>query len=62
MKSKNSRATGKEIGTFFDRYDLFGTPMQSFNIEGNEQVGTSIGCIFSCILTATVLLFAYTKG
>jgi len=41
---------------------MFGAPMQSFNIEGSEQVGTSIGCIFSCLLTITVLVFAITKG
>ena len=53
---------GKETGNIFDRYDMFGTPIPSFNLEGTDRVGTSIGCIFSVIITVIVLSYSYTKG
>jgi hypothetical protein len=53
---------GKEIGTVFDKYDCFGQSVSSFNIEGNPQVGTSIGSFCSIFILVAVLMYATSKG
>ena len=34
---------------------MFSSPIPSFNFEGHSQVGTSIGCVFSVIMTMAML-------
>jgi len=46
---------GRIIGNFFDRHDMFSSAVPAFNIEGQEQVGTRIGCFFSIIMTVFIL-------
>ena len=61
-KNKERNITGKKLDDLFDNYDFFATPMSSLNIDGKEQVGTSIGFICSFIVGAICLIFAFTKG
>jgi len=53
---------GREIGSFFDEKDCFASPVPSFNMEGSDQVGTSIGCFFSLIMTTCILGYGTYKG
>jgi hypothetical protein len=53
---------GRQIGGFFDRWDYFGEPIPSFNIEGSSHVGSSIGFIFSIIMWITIFCYATLKG
>jgi hypothetical protein len=41
---------------------MFAVPMYTHNIEGSEQVGTSIGCICTLLLLSIVMTFASSKG
>ena len=49
--------SGKKIGSFQDRWDFFATPVPTFNMEGHKQVGTTVGCVLSFVLTALVLTY-----
>jgi hypothetical protein len=52
----------KQNGTIFDKTDCFTSDAPSFNIQGNQKVGTSIGTFFSIIITVIMLLFVYGKA
>jgi len=54
--------TGKNIGTFYDKNDFFGTPVPSFKMEGHQQVGTSIGFGCSVLVATLVVSYACLKG
>ena len=53
---------GKKVGSFFDRNDFFATKIPHFNFEGEQQVGSSIGCLFSVFLTLICSYVAYNKS
>lgn len=48
----------KRVNAFFDNWDIFASPSMRFNLEGRQQIGTSIGCI--CTLCLAVLVVIYT--
>ena len=52
---------GNEIGTFFDRYDLFGVDLPKFNLERQHRIGTSVGCAFSLLLVLLIFCFTCVK-
>ena len=54
--------TGKDIGSFYDKWDFFATPVPTFNMEGHQQVGTSIGFVCSVFVTILVVSYASLKG
>jgi hypothetical protein len=62
MNKRFSSKPGKNIGSFFDKWDFFASPVPSFNMEGEEQVGTSIGCLFSILATITIIFYASVRG
>ena len=53
--------SGRVIGTFFDRRDFFAQKVPSFNMEGQDRVGTSIGCIFSTIMAVCIIMYGGYK-
>jgi hypothetical protein len=53
---------GRAIGGFFDRWDYFGEPIPTFNIEGTTHVGSSIGLMFTIIMWGTMIGYATLKG
>jgi hypothetical protein len=61
MSTNFKKKKGNETGTFWDKWDFFATPIPPFNLESNEQVGTSIGFITSLLLTTVVLAYAVMK-
>ena len=44
-----------------NRYDLFKTPVYSFNIEGSDGVGSGIGFICSLVVIMITLAFSSIK-
>jgi hypothetical protein len=62
MKKSKDRKDGKASGNMFDRLDLFSVPMPTHNFEGNSQIGTSIGFLFSILLVTIVLVYALLIG
>ena len=52
---------GKEIGGVFDKADCFGQTVSSFNIEGHDKVGTSVGTLFSFIILLLMSTYASIK-
>ena len=52
---------GKITGNFFDRFDYFAEPVPSFNMEGSNRVGTSIGLISTIMMTIVVLCYTTVK-
>ena len=62
IRGKTARfAGGKETGGIFDRMDCFGQTVSSFNIEGNDKVGTAVGGLFSGIILVLMLTYAGIK-
>jgi hypothetical protein len=59
--SNCKKKKGNETGTFFDKWDLFATPVPPFNFETQSQVGTSIGAMTSLLLVTVVLAYAAMK-
>jgi hypothetical protein len=57
MNSTFKSKSGKTVGNFLDRYDLFSTGPSSFNIEGHKKFGTAVGCFFSILFIVIVLLY-----
>jgi hypothetical protein len=53
---------GENIGLFFDRYDLFGSNMPSFNMEGQKKIGSSIGFLSSLLLVVITFGHAIVYG
>ena len=49
-------------GTLFDEYDMFSVPVNSFHLEGQEKIGTSIGFIFSIFMSLVVLSQVIVQG
>ena len=45
----------------FERLDIFGKPLPSFNIKGRDSVNTMIGGLCTVMLYAIVLLYGITK-
>lgn len=41
--------------------DIFGMPLPTFNIDGNDRIKTRLGGVFTLLIIATVLLFAIVK-
>jgi hypothetical protein len=62
MKSRAKfQRNGNKAGNWWDTYDLFRQPMVAHNMEGAEEIGTSIGGICSAFLLLTVLAYATPK-
>ena len=56
------RKDGKEIGSFFDEWDMFASPVPQFNVEGKDRVGTSIGFLCTCLVTIAIIFYATHRG
>ena len=52
---------GRKTNSFYDRWDFFAEPVTGLNMEGAKQIGTSIGFLFSIIMTVLVLAFSIGK-
>ena len=53
---------GKKDGSFFDKYDMFGTSMPHFNLEGQKKIGTSIGFLLTLCLVLSGLSFGVKQA
>jgi hypothetical protein len=58
----SSNYRGRQVGTVFDRCDIFAHPIVSYNLEGHKKIGTSIGCIFSLLFATVVTAYLVVKG
>jgi hypothetical protein len=53
---------GKKVGHYFDNHDCFKQNVSSFNIEGQEHIGTTLGFILSVLVVVFVVVYAGIKG
>ena len=52
----------KEIGNFFDRYDLFAEEIPKFHLDGQNKIGTSVGCCLSVLLVTMIAAYSGIRG
>jgi hypothetical protein len=47
----------KEVGNYFDRYDLFAEEIPKFHLDGQKKIGTSVGFSMSVLLVTIVAIY-----
>jgi hypothetical protein len=52
----------KEIGNYYDTYDLFARAIPTFHIEGHRKIGTIVGCSLSVLLATLVIGYSCIRG
>jgi hypothetical protein len=55
------KLSGNTTGGFFDRNDFFSSNIPAFTIEGQEQLGTSLGFAGSIVQTVIIVCFFSLK-
>ena len=52
----------KEVGNYFDRYDLFAQDIPKFHLDGQKKIGTSVGCCLSVLLVTMIAAYSGIRG
>jgi hypothetical protein len=50
------------ITKFLDKYDVYAAPPPSFNINGSDKIGSSIGCLMTLITLIFMFLYSGIKS
>ena len=46
----------------YNKWDFFASPIEGLHLHGKQEIGTSIGCLFSVLTTIIVLLYASVRA
>ena len=54
-------STVNVVDKFWDRFDMYGSAPPSFNINGSQNIGTSIGFIMTFVTMGFMILYSTIK-